>query len=68
MKSEKGGGGGDKAFCGNRAQSIGHKCVTEGGEVLKIVQICVTSFMNAPEGIICKRHQANLGMFDPFPL
>ena len=36
-----------KAFRDNRAVGLGHKCVTEEGE-LKNVQICVTSFMNAP--------------------
>ena len=28
--------------------TLGHKCVTEGGRGLKIAQISVTSFMNAP--------------------
>ena len=39
---------GSKAFCDNRAQGLVQKCMTEGREGAKIVQICMTSFMNAP--------------------
>ena len=38
----------DKAFCGNRALGLGHKCVAEGEGDFKIVQICETSFMDTP--------------------
>ena len=36
--------------CDTRAKGLGHKGMTEGGGGggLKTVQICVTSFMNAP--------------------
>ena len=37
-----------KAFCDSSAKGLVHKCLTEGGMGLKIVKICMMSFMNGP--------------------
>ena len=49
MTSHREGEGG-KAIHENRAEGLGHKCVTEGGRGLNIVLICVTSFLNDAKG------------------